>query len=979
MSVRGNNANMSLGQNAFGVQSQYSSTPGVSTSHFSRSSTSTVPAQGFSDMGHNTHPPSQQHQHTYASFPLPHPPQISYQHQFHPLAPPQGSIPASGPLQPLPREAQPGWTDANVGSNGTSTVNIPESTHRNGGEGRRSESPRGTRSTATDEDDDDGRTDQGGPSDSVGSGDISEESESAMRMDIDDALRGDGDDDQSDNDTERNEGRPTSSSGSRFILGRGRSGSTRESVTKDRDGEERRKGKDSPKLRSKPSSTSISNPTPSSIRREQKRARTESYSQPQYHQPIAPAPWAPAPHPPLSAASSASNSASAASNPTAASNPSVMGSSGVPAPIIDPSLNGASIGGLPPGVRIPPPPGAIIAPGAPNNTIGVSRSGTATPTVPDSSGPTIGRIPPPPGATVDSSTTITTNGNSAPSSGIAGAIVDASISDTSVQGSGSPGGGPNVSSSGSQHQHVPYEQPYAHQPPIPGPPVYGVQAQLTSLPPRHPGNPAQYPHPSQQQTTHHPLPPPPHSHSHPGPTPYGAFRQPPMPTHAQYSYSAPPHASYNPGPPPPPTMPPPTPQGYAGYPAWGVSSTQHQQLVSQEQYQQPMTMQQLQYQQPGYGYPPPPPAQVRPYEYGQPLQPQPQAQHIYPPYAPAPYGYYDPAQQQPGAPVQQNPFQAGNYGGTVGTPSPGAIGAAPIVGAPPLLGPGQPGQQSTTPPNGTTGGGYVDYGSSSYPSQPPPGPPRPGSPRAFQPPQSQQYGYPSQLPPPPPHHPQYSQHSQHHLGPPAPYPPPYGYMAYGNGNGNGNGGNGSLPNTPGVVGFSGNNGAVGPDMWGAGTAPSTGTPASWDTAPLPSAYTGTTTAPSATYSNVGVQLGNSGDRIQLAPMRQPSSGNDASGMYPNIIQLRSSSRSSRDEGKERSASGVANISTTGRERDRDRGRDRERDVGYSGRDRERERDDRMSHLDRDKERLGDSRDRDRDERGTKKNPLAIGNIIESGP
>lgn len=183
-------------------------------------------------------------------------------------------------------------------------------------------------------------------------------------------------------------------------------------------------------------------------------------------------------------------------------------------------------------------------------------------------------------------------------------------------------------------------------------------------------------------------------------------------------------------------------------------------------------------------------------------------------------------------------------------------------------------------------------------------------------------------------------------------------MAYGNGNGNVNS-NGSLPTTP---GFGGNNGAPGTEAWGGGTGvpPSSGAPTPWDSTPSLSVYSGSATN---SQSHVGVQSGNAGDRIQLAPMRQPNSGSELSGMYP-IIQLRSSSRSSRDEGKERSGSGsgegVAKISTTGREKDR--GRDRDRDVGQSGRDRE-----------RDKER--DSRD---NERGPKKNPLAIGNIIEGG-
>ncbi|KAJ3727402.1 hypothetical protein C8R42DRAFT_336043 [Lentinula raphanica] len=980
MSNRGNNVNVSAGQHNVGAQAPLIGTPGVSTSHFNGSSTS---SSGFSDSMHNTHPHSQQQQHTYASFPLPQ----AYQQQFHPLAPPPGSMPASGPLQPLPPEAQPAW--ANVGSIGPDTVNLSDSQRGSGADGRRSQSPTspiGTTSVAGDEDD--RRTDPSGSSDSITTGDISKGPELGMGMDIDETLRIHEDDTQSDNDTDRAEGRPHSSSGRLTRSGRG-SGSTREHTARDKDREDRRQGRDSPKPRPKAGSLSLNSNTSSSTRREQKRARTDSYQQPQYQQPIAPAPWAPAPHPPLTATSSTSTSTS-----SAGSNSSVVGGSGVPAPVLDSSLNGASIGGLPPGIRIPPPPGAIIAPRAPNSATETSRSGTVTPTdtEPPNAIVSLSRIPPPPGATIESSPVTTspssTNStNAGGASGITTAMVDASISEASVHDPTSPTGGP-ITTSVYQHQSVPFEQSHAHQAAMSGPPAYSLHTQppqMPALPPPHPGNPTQYPphvpHSSQQQTQHHPLPLPPpplpHSHSHPGPTPYGAFRQPHMPTHPQYGYSAPPHASYNAGH-PPPTMAPPTPQGYAGYPAWGVNS--NQQLIPQEQYQQPMAMQ-MQYQQPGYVYPPPPPAQVRPYEYGQSLQPQPQTQPMYTSYAPAPYGYYDPAQQQPGGPpqqLQQSAFQASAYGGTVGTPSPGAIGAAPVVGAPPLLGPGQPGQpgqQSTTPPNGN---GYPDYGPSSYASQPPPGPPRPGSPRAFQPPQSQQYGYPGhQIPPPPPHHPQYAQHSQHPPGPPAPYPPPYGYMTYAS-NGNGTGGNGSLPNTPGVVGLTGNNGSVGQDMWGAGSTPSAGAPVSWDST-MPSVYTAPTPAPAAPYpqqSHAGLQLNTSGDRIQLAPMRQSSSGSD-SGMYPSIIQLRSSSRSSKDDGKQRSGSGVANISTTGRERDRDRGRDRERDVGQIGR--ERERDDRMRHLDRDKERVGDSRNRDRDERGTKKNPLAIGNIIESGP
>ncbi|KAJ4463464.1 velvet factor-domain-containing protein [Lentinula lateritia] len=963
MSGRGNNANVSnalaASQHTFGAQSQFSSTPGVSASHFSGSSSATASAPGLNDTGYLTHFPPQLQQHTYASFPLPLPPQTPYQQQYHPLAPPPGSIPAGGPLQPLPPEAQPAWSGSRIA--GTSTTAAVEA--HSGGRGRRSESPNGTRS-----DDDDPRSDLGGPSDpaTVGGEDVHEGNELGMRMDIDDPLRINEND--SDNDDELDEGRPSSSSDGRLTrTGRRRTGSTRESSSKDKDKEERRKSKDSPKLRSK--SSSVSN-----IRRELKRARTDSYQQPQYHQPIAPAPWAPAPHPPFSTSTSSSVSSSSLAS---GSNPSTIGGPNVPAPVIDPSLNGASIGGLPPGVRIPPPPGAIIAPGAPNKVTGASRSSTPVSLGVNPSIASVSRIPPPPGATIEaSSTSLTTAGKGSGSSAnnASGSIgitqIDTNIVDTPVQGSESPVG----SSAGSSyhHQQLPFEQPHAHQPPMSGPPppAYSVQAQppqLAPLPPPHQVNSSQYPshmsHPSQQTAPHqHPLPPPlPHSHSLPGPTPYNPYRQPPIPSHPQYGYSAPPHATYNAVPPPPP-MAPPTPQGYAGYPAWGVNSgqhQQHQQIIPQEQYQQPMSMQQLQYQQPGYSYPLPPPTQVRPYEYGQPLQPQPQTQHMYAPYGP-PYGYYDAAQQQPGAPpqqLQQNPFHAGVYGGTVGTPSPSAIGAAPIVSVPPLLRPGQPGHQSTTPPNGA-GSGYVDYGSSPFASQPP-GLPRPGSPRSFQQAQPQQYGYPSH-PPGPPHHPhsQYSQHSQPHPGPPAPYPPPYGYMAYGNGNGNVNS-NGSLPTTP---GFGGNNGAPGTEAWGGGTGvpPSSGAPTPWDSTPSLSVYPGSATN---SQSHVGVQSGNAGDRIQLAPMRQPNSGSELSGMYP-IIQLRSSSRSSRDEGKERSGSGsgegVAKISTTGREKDR--GRDRDRDVGQSGRDRE-----------RDKER--DSRD---NERGPKKNPLAIGNIIQGG-
>ncbi|KAJ3806463.1 hypothetical protein F5876DRAFT_80674 [Lentinula aff. lateritia] len=956
MSGRGNNANVSnalaASQHTFGAQSQFNGTPGVTASHFDGSPSATASASGLNDMGYLTHPPSQLQQHTYASFPLPHPPQTPYQQQYNPLAPPPGSIPASGPLQPLPPEAQPAWPGSRIV--GTSTTGAVES--HSGVGGRRSESPSGTRS-----DDDDPRSDLGRPSDSdtVRAEDVHEGNQLGMRMDIDDPLRNN--ENGSDNDEELDEGRPNSSSGGRLTrTGRRRSGSTRESSSKDKDREERRKSKDSPKLRSK--SSSVSNINSSSTRRELKRARTDSYQQPQYQQPIAPAPWAPAPHPPFSTSTSSSISTSnnvSSVSASSGSNSSIIGGSGVPTTVVDPSLNGASIGGLPPGVRIPPPPGATIAPGAPNNVAGTSRSSTPVASGVNSSIASVSRIPPPPGATIEpSSTSLTTAGkgssssNESNASGSAGITqIDTNIVDPPAQGSGSPAG-PTASSS-YHHQQLPFEQSHAQQLPMSGPP---------QLAPLHQGNSPQYPshisHPSQQQTAphQHPLPlPPPHSHSLPGPTPYSPYRQPPIPSHPQYGYSAPPHATYNAvPPPPPPPMAPPTPQGYAGYPAWGVNSgqhQQHQQIIPQEQYQQSMSMQQLQYQQPGYGYPLPPHTQVRPYEYG---QPQPQTQHMYTPYGP-PYSYYDAAQQQPGAPpqqLQQNPFHAGAYGGT---PSPSAIGAAPTVSAPPLLRPGQPGHQSTTPPNGASGG-YVDYGSSPFASQPP-GLPRPGSPRSFQQAQPQQYGYPSH-PPGPPHHPhaQYSQHLQPHPGPPAPYPPPYGYMAYGNGNGNVNS-NGPLPTS----GFGGNNGAPGTDVWGGvtGVPPSSGPPTPWDATPSLSVYPGSATA---SQSHVGVQPGNSGDRIQLAPMRQPNSGSEPSGMYPNIIQIRSSSRSSRDEGKERSGSGegVAKISTTGRERDR--GRDRDRDVSQSGRDRE-----------RDKER--DSRD---NERGPKKNPLAIGNIIEGG-
>lgn len=201
-------------------------------------------------------------------------------------------------------------------------------------------------------------------------------------------------------------------------------------------------------------------------------------------------------------------------------------------------------------------------------------------------------------------------------------------------------------------------------------------------------------------------------------------------------------------------------------------------------------------------------------------------------------------------------------------------------------------------------------------------------------------------------------------------------MAYGN-NGN-SASNGSMSTTPGTFTPSSNNG----EIWGANAAGS-GAPGSWDasssssTAATSAGATPNTTAtggyhptPSQQQQQVGA-LGSPGDRIQLAPLRvqqtvQPIDDSSPS-MYPSVIQLRSSSHSRDGRGVPGSGAGtteVTNISSSGRERERERGRDRDREKEGEG-----------VHRDRDRE--GARLDRSRDERG-KKNPLAIGSIIESG-